>query len=169
MGSLIMTLGAMAAEHVFYGENSQGVSGDVASATATAAAMVGIWAMGPDPVHMSGSLELDDDVALVLKRLERIGSSIMNRAGSPGMLGDNPIGAVLANPDKKRAAAQILGQAYVTAYALMASNRSSLEAIADTLIERKELHGDEVGELLERVGLTRPELDLLDPATWPSV
>ena len=81
--------------------------------------------MGPDPVHMSGSLELDDDVAPVLKRLERIGSSIMNRAGSPGMLGDNPIGAVLANPDKKRAAAQILGQAYVTAYALMAANRSS--------------------------------------------
>jgi ATP-dependent Zn protease len=85
------------------------------------------------------------------------------------MLGDNPIGAVLANPDKKRAAAQILGQAYVTAYALMAANRSSLEAIADTLIERKELHGDEVGELLERAGLTRPELDLRDPATWPSV
>ncbi|HSO98574.1 MAG TPA: AAA family ATPase, partial [Solirubrobacteraceae bacterium] len=28
MGDLIMTLGAMAAEHVFYGENSQGVSGD---------------------------------------------------------------------------------------------------------------------------------------------
>jgi cell division protease FtsH len=169
MGSLIMTLGAMAAEHVFYGENSQGVSGDVASATATAAAMVGIWAMGPDPVHMSGSLELDEDIESVLKRLERIGSSIMNRAGSPGMLGDNPIGAVLANPDKKRAAAQILGQAYVTAYALMAANRSSLEAIADTLIERKELHGDEVGELLERAGLTRPELDLRDPATWPSV
>ena len=49
-----MTLGAMAAEHVFYGENSQGVSGDVASATATAAAMVGMWAMGPDPVHIDG-------------------------------------------------------------------------------------------------------------------
>ena len=55
MGSLVMTLGAMAAEHVFYGENSQGVSGDVASATATAAAMVGMWAMGPDPVHIAGS------------------------------------------------------------------------------------------------------------------
>jgi ATP-dependent Zn protease len=169
MGSLIMTLGAMAAEHVFYGENSQGVSGDVASATATAAAMVGMWAMGPDPVHMSGSLEPEEDMELVLQRLERIGSSIMNRAGSPGMLGDNPLGAVLANREKKRAAAQILGQAYVTAYALMAANRSSLEAIADTLIERKELHGDEVGELLERVGLTRPELDLRDPATWPRV
>ncbi len=169
MGSLIMTLGAMAAEHVFYGENSQGVSGDVASATATAAAMVGMWAMGPDPVHISGSLELDDDVKAVLERLERIGAAIMNRSGSPGMFGDNPVGAVLANPDKKRAAAQLLGQAYVTAYALMASNRAGLERIADTLIERRELHGDEVGELLESVGLTRPELDLMNPATWPSV
>src|SRR5207253_8733180 len=77
MGMLIMTLGAMAAEHVFYGENSQGVSGDVASATATAAAMVGVWAMGPDPVTIHGSLELEEDTADVLKRLERIGNSIM--------------------------------------------------------------------------------------------
>jgi len=60
MGTLIMTLGAMAAEHVFYGENSQGVSGDVASATATAAAMVGMWAMGPDPVHIEGSIETSE-------------------------------------------------------------------------------------------------------------
>ena len=50
MGELVMTLGAMAAEHVFYGENSQGVSGDVTSATATAAMMVGVWAMGDEPV-----------------------------------------------------------------------------------------------------------------------
>jgi hypothetical protein len=85
------------------------------------------------------------------------------------MFGDNPVGAVLSSPDKKRAAAQILGQAYVTAYALMDSNRPAIEAIADTLIERKELHGDEVGALLDRVGLQRPELDLTDPATWPAV
>ena len=169
MGELVMTLGAMAAEHVFYGENSQGVSGDVASATATAAAMVGIWAMGPDPVHIFGSLEYDEDAEAVLKRLERIGSAIMNRAGSPGLLGDNPVGAVLGSPDKKRAAAQILGQAYITAYALMDTNRLGLERIADTLIERKELHGDEVGELLDSVGLRRPDLDLLDPRTWPQV
>jgi hypothetical protein len=131
--------------------------------------MVGIWAMGPDPVHISGSMELDDDVQEVLNRLERIGSAIMNRAGSPGMFGDNPVGAVLANRDKVRGASQILGQAYVTAYALMAANRVALEQIADTLIERKELHGDEVGDLLDSVGLVRPELDLMDPSTWPKV
>jgi ATP-dependent Zn protease len=169
MGELVMTLGAMAAEHVFYGENSQGVSGDVASATATAAAMVGIWAMGPDPVHISGSLEFDEDAEAVLRRLERIGSAIMNRAGGEGLLGENPVASVLRNPDKKRGAAQILGQAYVTAYALMSSNRGGLERIADELVERKELHGDEVGALLDSVGLKRPELDLMNTATWPQV
>jgi len=125
--------------------------------------------MGPDPVHIVGSLELDDEHQAALNRLERIGSTIMNRAGSPGLLGDNPIGAVLGSPDKKRAAAQILGQAYITAYALMDANRDGLEQIADTLVERKELHGDEVGELLDRVGLRRPELDVMDPTTWPRV
>ncbi len=169
LGSLIMTLGAMAAEHVFYGENSQGVSGDVASATATAAAMVGLWAMGPDPVHIDGSLEAGEDTEHVLRRLERIGSTIMNRASSGGPMSSDPLGAVLGDRDKRRSAAQLIGQAYVTAYALMAANRGALEQIADTLIERKELHGDEVVELLNRVGLQRPDIDLLDDRTWPQV
>ena len=47
MARLIWTLGAMAAEHVFYGENSTGVGGDVQSATARAAWMVGACAMAP--------------------------------------------------------------------------------------------------------------------------
>ena len=152
MGGLIMTLGAMAAEHVFYGENSQGVSGDVGSATATAAAMVGIWAMGPDPVHIAPNLEDDEAKEAVANRLERIGSTIMNRAGG-SMLSDDPVGSILRSPDKKRSAAQILGQAYVTAYALMAANRDGIERIADALVDRKELHGDEVGELLDSVDL----------------
>ena len=49
MGRLIWALGAMAAERVFYGETSSGVGGDVHSATASAAMMVGGWALGPDP------------------------------------------------------------------------------------------------------------------------
>jgi cell division protease FtsH len=170
MGGLIMTLGAMAAEHVFYGENSQGVSGDVGSATATAAAMVGVWAMGADPVHIAGSLEQDEKSEAVSNRLERIGSAIMNRANGSSMMMEDPVGAILRNPDKKRAAAQILGQAYVTAYALMDHNRAGIERIADSLVDRKELHGDEVGELLDSVALERPaSLDLTDPSTWPQV
>src|SRR5207249_6948526 len=41
MAQLIWALGAMAAERVFYGENSTGVGGDVQGATARAAWMVG--------------------------------------------------------------------------------------------------------------------------------
>jgi ATP-dependent Zn protease len=168
MGDLIMTLGAMAAEQVFYGENSQGVSGDVFTATATAASMVGVWAMGADPLTLHGSLDPSELPEETLARLERIGSTIMNRANtSGGMFGDNPLGAVLSDRDKRRAAAQILGQAYVTAYALAATNREPIERIADALIERKEMHGDEVTDLLSSVGLTRPDIDLMDDTTWP--
>jgi ATP-dependent Zn protease len=169
MGGLIMTLGAMAAEHVFYGENSQGVSGDVASATATASAMVGMWAMGADPVHIDGSLDVEEDVQQVLKRLERIGTTIMNRANGAMPMMPDPINSVLGDRDKRAAAAQILGQAYVNAYALIASNRQAVERIADTLIERKEMHGDEVVDMLNSVGLRRPEIDMMNPSTWPTV
>jgi ATP-dependent Zn protease len=165
MGRLIMTLGAMAAEQVFYGENSQGVSGDVSSATATAAAMVGMWAMGPDPITIDQSVDLGKDDETT-KRLERIGNTIMNRASGGGMFNDDPIGAVLRDPEKRRGAAQILGQAYVTAYALMAANKEAIEKIAAVLAERKELYGDEVTDLLNDVGLQRPEIDLQDSSTW---
>src|SRR5205807_4580711 len=79
MGDLIMTLGAMAAEHVFYGENSQGVSGDVFTATATAASMVGVWAMGAEPLTFNG-VESDETVVETKRRLVQMGETIMNRA-----------------------------------------------------------------------------------------
>jgi ATP-dependent Zn protease len=140
----------------------------VSSATATAAAMVGMWAMGPEAVHLDGSLDPGEENEAVLRRLERIGSAIMNRASSGGPMTADPIASVLADRDKRRAAAQIIGQAYVTAFALMATNRPQLEQIADALIDRKEMHGDEVTRLLDSVGLQKPEIDLMDDRTWPA-
>src|SRR5207244_13604123 len=55
MGRLTWGLGAMAAERVFYGENSTGVGGDVMTSTARAAWMVGACAMGPEPIEVNGS------------------------------------------------------------------------------------------------------------------
>jgi ATP-dependent Zn protease len=166
-----MTLGAMAAEHVFYGENSQGVSGDLQSATATAAAMVGMWGMGPDAVAIDIGLTDDgtEEQTHVNRRLERIGNRIMNRASAGSSMMGDPVAAVLGDRDKRSAAAQLLGQAYVTAYSLIATNRVQIEQIADTLVERKELHGDEVGDLLDSVALVRPQIDLTDERTWPTV
>ncbi len=83
-GKLVWTLGAMAAEHVFYGENSTGVGGDVQSATRRAAWMVGMCGMGPEPVDIDD----DEERERVEKRFERIGSQIINRAAAEGDRGD---------------------------------------------------------------------------------
>ena len=37
------------------------------------------------------------------------------------------------------------------------------------LVERREMHGDEVVDLLDRARLRMPEIDLLDDATWPKM
>jgi ATP-dependent Zn protease len=170
---LVWTLGAMAAEHVFYGENSTGVGGDVMSATARAAWMVGMCAMGPNPIDLNGRFASADDEATerekLLHRFEEIGVQIMNRAGTGGPFEQNPIGAVLGDRDKRRAVSALLGQAYVTAFVTIAANRGRVERIAEELIRRKEMHGDEVVELLESVDLVRPQIDLLEERTWPPV
>jgi ATP-dependent Zn protease len=170
---LVWTLGAMAAEHVFYGENSTGVGGDVMSATARAAWMVGMCAMGPNPIDLGGRFAKPEDEVeekeKLLRRFEEIGVQIMNRAGTGGPFEQNPIAAVLSDRDKRRAVSTLLGQAYLTAYATIAANRNPVERIAEELIARKEMHGDEVVELLDGVGLVRPEIDLLDEKTWPKV
>ncbi|MGE5690347.1 MAG: AAA family ATPase [Pseudomonadota bacterium] len=172
MARLIWGLGAMAAERVFYGENSNGVGGDVQSCTFQAALMVGASAMGPEPVDVTPMADENEDQARerVMKRFEQIGLQIMNRvATGGGMMSENPIGSVLGDPHKRATAAQILGQAYVKAHNLMLLNKEAVERVADELVERKEIYGDDLVALLDRQELRRPELDYGNEATWPRV
>jgi cell division protease FtsH len=169
---VIWGLGAMAAERVFYAENSTGVGGDVQSVTATAAWMVGYCAMGPEEVSLKGRVPeefREEQEDRIMERFERIGSQIMQRGQPINMMQSDPVGAVLADPGKRKAAAQILGQAFVTAHNLIAHNQEKVEQIAEVLIERREMHGDEVLELLERARLEAPEINLMDEAAWPKV
>jgi hypothetical protein len=92
----------------------------------------------------------------------------MNRSGG-GPFANDPLAGVLGDPDKRRAVAQLLGQAYLTAYNLVTHNREKVERIAEVLVERREMHGDEVVELLERAQLEQPDIDLLDEKAWPKV
>jgi hypothetical protein len=41
--------------------------------------------------------------------------------------------------------------------------------IADRLSEEKEIYGDDVVRLLDSVGLAKPDIDLTDDTTWPTV
>jgi hypothetical protein len=92
----------------------------------------------------------------------------MNRA-SGGALGADPVAGVLGDRDKRAFAAQLLGQAYVTAYALISHNKKAVEQIAEALIEKKELFGDELVEILESAKLKIPRIDLTQAKAWPAV
>jgi ATP-dependent Zn protease len=172
VGRLVWTLGAMAAEHVFYGENGVGVGGDIQSATWRAARMVGMSGMGPEPLDLRGRVpkeRLPDVEQELMERFERIGLQIMNRARGGSAMDSDPIGSVLGDPAKRRAAAQILGQAYLTAVCCVRINREAVARVAEALVQRKELYGDEVVELLDAVGPVPPAIDVLDEEIWPRV
>jgi ATP-dependent Zn protease len=170
MAQLIWALGAMAAERVFYGQNSTGVGGDVQSATARAAWMVGACAMGPEAY----TGRLDDETAeqareRISSRFIAIGSQIMNRTGAGGPLGHDPIASVLSAREQRDMVAELLGQAYVAAHTLIEHNKRGVERVADALVERREIHGDAVLELLESANLQVPEVDLTKDEAWPKL
>lgn len=172
MGLLVMVLSAMATEHVIYGENGRGVGGDLQGASFRAMAMVGVAGMAPEYVDLSGRFrseeEEDEAREKIMQRFERIGNQLIHRsdpgAGSPYA---QALVGVLDDRSKRALAAQILGQAYVTAYNAMRHNRDALDRMADVLVERRELHGDDVLELLEEVAPRRPNIDLMVRESWP--
>jgi ATP-dependent Zn protease len=172
-GKLVWTLGAMAAEHVFYGENGIGVGGDIASATGRAAWMVGSCGMGAYTPDLTGRFarEEDEDAARekIMRQYERIGSLIMARSSSGNMMTGDPLGSVLSDRDKRASAQALLGQAYVAAFALIEHNREKVEGLAEVLIERREMHGDEIVEALDKLNLVKPELDMIQPGSWPKL
>jgi hypothetical protein len=167
-----MVLGAMAAEREFYGENSTGVGGDVQTATWVAARMVGMASMGPEPLDLRGRVPkelLDETEQRLMERFERIGLQIVNRASSGSAMQGDPIASVLSDPSKRRAAAQILGQAYITAACCVRHNREAVARVADALVQKQELYGDEVVALLEAANPKPPKIDILDETIWPKI
>jgi hypothetical protein len=172
VGNLIWGLGAMAAEHVFYGQNTTGVGGDVGSVTMQAAQMVGMHAMAPAPIDLSDRIEDTEEREAqekrAMERFEEIGTLIMHRSGG-GLMDGNPFAATLGDRNKSKLVAGLLGQSFVVAWCTVRANREATERIAERLIDAGELYGDDVTELLESVGLHRPEIDVLDEATWPVI
>ena len=164
MAILIWGLGAMAAERVFYSQTTSGVGGDIQTVTRLAALMVGAAGMGPEPLDLDEGLDLKEE-ARVLKRFEVIGLKLMNRTGT--VQDHDVIASVLSDPDKRRLAAQIVGQAYVTAHNFVTQNRQGVEKIADEVVARREIYGDELLELLEGAKLKPARVDLMEETSWP--
>jgi ATP-dependent Zn protease len=170
---IVWTLGAMAAERVFYGENGQGVGGDISSATTDAAMMVGMWGMAPNRPDLGARFATPAEAEIaerkLMRRYEQVGTRIVNRASTGSALGGDPVASVMADPAKRVMVAQFLGQAFLAAYWFVLHNRAGTERVADALVERREIYGDEVVELLESLDLTIPDVDPLDEANWPRI
>ena len=59
------------------------------------------------------------------------------------------------------------GQAYLAAHHLMDANRDAVSKIADALVEKRELYGDDVLRLLDAQKVNLPEVDLTKDEAWP--
>jgi hypothetical protein len=172
VAALIWTLGAMAAEYVFYGQNTTGVGGDVGSATNQAAGMVGFHAMAPSAIDLSDRIadeeRREEEEKRVTERFEKLGAQIMHRSGG-GMMDGNPFAATLGDGTKRKLVAGLLGQAFVVAYCTIRANRDGVDRVATRLVSEGEMYGDDVVRLLDDQRLVKPEIDVLDEDTWPRI
>src|SRR6185437_15582323 len=109
----------------------------------------------------------EESRARVMKRFEDIGLRLLNRQAG-GMQGD-PTASVLSDPRKRMYAAQLVGQAFVTAYNMVETNRDKIENVADAVIEKKEIYGDDLVRLLDAQHFVKPEIDWTDEKIWPQL
>jgi ATP-dependent Zn protease len=155
------SLGAIACERVFYGENTSGVSEDLRMATAAACQMVGIIGMGAD--------DLDPKVSI---KAANIGEQLMSVAEIPKGTHEQSTweGAVLSNPRARRMVAQILGSAYMDDWRLMYVNKDAIDQAVEALLAQGgELVGDEISGLLDSIGLRAPTAADPYPEELPAV
>ncbi len=154
-------LGAIAAERVFYGENSAGVFGDLMSATREACHMVGLVGMGGE--------QLPPNIA---RKAVGIGENLISSAElvSSGLTEGGTIpAAVLRNPLARRTVAEVLGAAFIDCWRLMYVNREAIDQAVEALIAQGELVGDEIKGLLDSVGLRFPNESDPYPEDMPVV
>ncbi|MGH9114218.1 MAG: AAA family ATPase [Acidimicrobiales bacterium] len=115
-----ISLGGMVAEQSFFGERSSGVAGDLRYATTVAAQMVGSMGMG--------------DTLLSYEAVQ-VGSS-------------NLVAKVLSSDEGRAAVGELLEKARVEVASLVEGNRHVVEALRDALLERDELVGDEITDVI---------------------
>lgn len=120
---LRIAMGGLAAEELFFEDPSSGPAGDLQSATSLAAQMVGAYGMG---------------------------ESLVSMAQDPsGLLGEGLVARVLKDTKMRQEVEGLLEQAHLDAKELLATHRGVVETLATTLVERDELVGPEILDVIE--------------------
>ncbi|MDQ1294226.1 MAG: cell division protease FtsH [Actinomycetota bacterium] len=121
-GLLRISFGGMIAEELFFGETSTGPGGDLQYATQLAVQMVGLSGMA--------------------------GKLVSFAAVRPGLGGDDVVGRVLGDAEGRRLVEDLLAEQKRRAAQLLEQNRHLVAALRDALLERHELIGHEIEDVL---------------------
>jgi ATP-dependent Zn protease len=133
-----IAMGGQCAEEIFFGDVSTGPGGDLLYATNCAAEMVGAHGMNDSLVSYM---------------------AVQNSAFSD----TNIVGRVLADDRGRDAVEALLQEQKRVARRLLEDNRHLVEALRDALVERHELVGSEITDVLERAAAAPRVLDLNEP------
>lgn len=129
LAQIQISFGGMVAEELFFGDVSTGPSGDLMAATRVAAYMVGALGMG--------------------------GSLVSFVAGEGGAFSGDLVSKVVGDDRSRRSLESLLDEAKLTVTGLLSEHRHVVEALRDALLERDELVGDEIVDVI-RAALDRP-------------
>ncbi|MDA8310974.1 MAG: AAA family ATPase [Actinomycetota bacterium] len=123
---LRIAMGGKASEQLFFGEVSSGPAGDLVAATRIAAQMVGAFGFGKSLVSLAA-----DDAA--------------------GPLSGGLLSNVLGDRQMRADTEKLLGEAYSDSEAVLRRHSGVVTALAEALVERRELIGSEIIEVVEGV------------------
>ncbi|HEY8556429.1 MAG TPA: AAA family ATPase, partial [Actinomycetes bacterium] len=126
---IVVALGGLAAEEIWFGETTTGPSSDLRHATSQAAIMLGLLGMGENLISYG-----------VLPQ---------------GGFSDGPLGAILGNPDNRKAIGDLLAEAKQQAVELLRANEPAVRALSERLLEKDEVGGEELEELMQSKAVAR--------------
>jgi cell division protease FtsH len=126
---IVVALGGLAAEEIWFGETTTGPSSDLRHATYQAAVMLGLLGMGDDLISYG----------------------VLPQTG----FGDGPLGAILGNADSRKAIGALLSEAKQQAVELLRANEPAVRALSERLLEKDEVAGEELEEIMTSKAVAR--------------
>jgi ATP-dependent Zn protease len=139
-GLIAIAMGGQCAEELFFGDVSTGPAGDLLYATNVAAQMVGAAGMTDTLVSLA---------------------AVQNS----GLTDTNIVGRVLGDSEGRRRVEELLQRQKVTVRGLMESNQHLVTALRDALLDRHELIGREITDVLESARAAGPVGPVIDLRT----
>jgi cell division protease FtsH len=126
---IVVALGGLAAEEIWFGDTTTGPSSDLRHATRQAAYMLGLLGMGDDLISYG----------------------VLPQNG----FNDGPLGAILGNPDARKAIGALLAECKQQAVELLRANEPAVRALSERLLEKDEVAGEELEELMASKAVAR--------------